>query len=315
VKVLVTGADGFVGRRLVRALLGAGHEVTAACRPGGEPAEQWLGTDAPRVRTVVLEVDDAASVQATVAEAPDAVMHLAAVSSTTEARRDVGHAWRVNAVGTALLLDALAGRPGGPGQTRVLIVSSAEVYGPGSTRLRAESDPLAPVSVYAATKAAAEIAGFAAWRRTGLRVTVARAFPHTGAGQAHQFVVPAFLARIRAARRSGARTVATGNLEPVRDLLDVRDVVAAYVALLDRGAAGEVYNVARGEGVTIRDLFERLAGLLDAEVEPVPDEALVRTGDIPHLVGDPTKLERATGWCASITLDETLRGVVNAEAD
>ena len=314
-RVLVTGADGFVGRRLVRALLAAGHEVGAACRPGGLPAEQWLGADAHRVRTVALELDETASVRAAVAEAPDAVAHLAAVSSTTDARRDVAHAWRVNAVGTALLLDALAGRPGGPGETRVLVASSAEVYGPGAGRPRSESDPVAPVSVYAATKAAAEIAGFEAWRRSGLRVIIARAFPHTGAGQARGFVVPDFVERIRAARRSGVRTVATGNLDPVRDLLDVRDVVAAYVALLERGAPGEAYNVARGEGVAIHELFQRLARLLGADVEPVPDGALARSRDIPHLVGDPTKLERATEWRPSITLDETLRGVVDAETD
>ena len=314
-KVLVTGADGFVGRRLVRALLAEGHEVTAACRPGGPPPEQWLGAVAGRVRTVTLELDDAASIRAALAEAPDAVAHLAAVSSTTEARRDLAHAWRVNAVGTALLLDGLAARPGGPGETRVLLASSAEVYGPGAGRPRTESDPVAPVSVYAATKAAAEIAGLEAWRRTGLRVIIARAFPHTGAGQSAHFVVPAFVERIRAAARSGLPTVATGNLDPVRDLLDVRDVVAAYAALLDRGAAGEAYNVARGEGVAIREVFERLARLLDADVEPVPDAAQGRSRDSPPLVGNPTPLERATGWRPSITLDETLRGVVDAEAD
>jgi GDP-4-dehydro-6-deoxy-D-mannose reductase len=169
--------------------------------------------------------------------------------------------------------------------------------------------------MYAATKAAAEIAGLEVWRRTGLRVIIARAFPHTGPGQTRQFVVPAFVERIRAARRSGAPTVATGNLDPVRDLLDVRDVVTAYLALLDRGVAGEAYNVARGEGLAIRALFERLARLLDAHVEAVPDGALVRSRDIPHLVGDPTKLERATGWRPFITLEATLRGVVDAEAD
>ncbi len=313
--VLVTGADGFVGRQLARTLLAAGHAVTAACRPGGAPPEQWLGSDARRIRTVPLELDDPASVRAAVAGCPDAVAHLAAVSSTTEARRDVAQAWRVNAVGTALLVDALSERPGGPGATRVLLASSAEVYGMGAGRPRSESDPAAPVSVYAATKAAAEIAGVEAWRRTGLRVIIARAFPHTGAGQARGFVVPDFVERIRAARRSGVRTVATGNLDPVRDLLDVRDVVAAYVALLDRGAPGEAYNVARGEGVTIREVFGRLARLLDAAVEPAPDGGLARSHDVPHLVGDPTKLHRATGWRPSFTLDETLRGVVDAEAD
>jgi GDP-4-dehydro-6-deoxy-D-mannose reductase len=109
--------------------------------------------------------------------------------------------------------------------------------------------------------------------------------------------------------------VATGNLDPVRDLLDVRDVVSAYVGLLERGKTGEVYNVARGEGVAIREVLTRLAHLLGAEVEPVPDPVLTRNLDVPYLVGDPTKLGRATGWRATLTLDETLRGVIDAEAD
>ena len=313
-RVLVTGADGFVGRRVVVALLAAGHEVSAACRPGGPPVTEWLGPDAGKVRAVPLELADSRSVRAAVADRPESVVHLAAVSSTTEALRDVWYTWQVNAAGTALLLDALAAQPG-PAPVAVLIASTAEVYGVGLGRRRVESDPVEPVSVYASSKAAAEIAGFEAWRRTGLRVIVARAFPHTGAGQSTGFVVPAFADRIRAARRNRLATVATGNLAPVRDLLDVRDVVAAYLALLEHGAPGEAYNVARGEGVAIRELFERLARLLDAKVEAVPDPALTRGRDIPHLVGDPTKLERATGWRPTISLDETLRGVVDAEAD
>jgi GDP-4-dehydro-6-deoxy-D-mannose reductase len=314
VRVLVTGADGFVGRRLVAALIAGGHEVTAACRPGGPPAERWLGRDADRARVVPLELTDAGSVRAAVADGPDAVAHLAAVSSTSEARREPGLAWQVNALGTALLADALAERVE-PGRTRMLLSSSAEVYGMGPPGRRVETDPVQPISVYAASKAAAEVAALAAGRRTGLGVIVARAFPHTGAGQPPQFVVPAFVRRVRDARRAGAKTVATGNLDPVRDLLDVRDVVAAYVALLERGAPGEVYNVARGEGVPIRELLTRIAGLLRAEVEPVPDPVLTRNLDVPYLVGDPAKLERATGWRPAITLDETLRGVVDAEAD
>ena len=313
-RVLVTGADGFVGRRLVQALVDRGHEVTAACRPGWAPTADWLPGDAGRVRVVPLELADPDSVRAAVTDGADAVAHLAAVSSTSDARRDPGRAWQVNAVGTALLVDALAERPDAK-RTRVLMASSAEVYGMGSAARRVETDPAQPVSVYAASKAGAEMAALAAWRRSGLRVIVARAFPHTGAGQPPQFVVPSFVARIKAARRSGAKTVPTGNLDPVRDLLDVRDVVGAYLALLDKGAPGEVYNVARGEGVAIRELLARLAALLQADVEPVPDPALTRNRDVPYLVGDPTKIERATGWRPTITLDETLRGVVDAEAD
>ena len=107
----------------------------------------------------------------------------------------------------------------------------------------------------------------------------------------------------------------SGNLAPTRDLLDVRDVADAYLLLLERGQPGEIYNVARGEGYTVRELFDRLADLVGVEVEPEPDPSLARATDIPHLVGDSTKLRRATGWAPARTLEQTLRGLVDAEAD
>jgi GDP-4-dehydro-6-deoxy-D-mannose reductase len=314
VRALVTGADGFVGRRLVRALLARDHEVVAACRPGGPAPPEWLGPDAGRVRCIPLELAGSDPLPIG-AEPVDAVAHLAAVSSGAAARSDPAYAWEVNAVGTVRLLAAVLDRRARGEDPLFLLVSSGEVYGMGEPRARRETDPVAPVAPYATSKAAAELAALECWRRTALRVVIARPFPHTGAGQAPAFVVPGFVARLREARRTGARRVTTGNLEPVRDLLDVRDVVAAYVGLLEQGKAGETYNVARGEGISVRQLFERLANLLGVDATPEVNRALLRPGDIPHLVGDPTKLERATGWCPTITLDETLRGVVNAEAD
>jgi GDP-4-dehydro-6-deoxy-D-mannose reductase len=145
-------------------------------------------------------------------------------------------------------------------------------------------------------------------------VIVARPFQHSGPGQSARFVVPALAARLRAARTSGARTVATGSLAPVRDLLDVRDVVAAYELLLERGVPGSVYNVARGEGIALYDVFRRLACVLGVDAEPVEDPSLVRATDIPHLVGDPARLRDATGWTPVHPLDDMLRDTVNAEA-
>jgi GDP-4-dehydro-6-deoxy-D-mannose reductase len=109
--------------------------------------------------------------------------------------------------------------------------------------------------------------------------------------------------------------VPTGNLAPVRDLLDVRDVVAAYRLLLLGGTAGEAYNVARGTGVSLAEVFARLAALTGSEAEPAAEPSLVRSADIPHLVGDSTKLRRATGWAPSISFEQTLQGLVDAEAD
>jgi GDP-4-dehydro-6-deoxy-D-mannose reductase len=289
--------------------------VSAGCRPGGDPAETWLSPKArERTSVVPLEVSDSASVRSALSRPVDAIVHLAAVASGSEARQDPGRAWIVNAAGTARLVDAAVSLRDAGADPLVLVVSSAEVYGDGPATPRVETDPLAPQSPYAASKVASEVAALEAWRRARLRVVIARAFPHTGPGQSSLYVVPAFIQRLRAARAAGTARVATGNLEPVRDLLDVRDVVRAYVALLQHGVPGEAYNVARGEGVTLRELFTRLAVLVGARVEPVTDPTLMRSGDIRYLVGNAAKVKQATGWSPRITLEQTLRDMVDAQA-
>jgi GDP-4-dehydro-6-deoxy-D-mannose reductase len=312
VKVLVTGADGFVGRHLVRRLARDGHRIGAGCRPGAAPVD-WQGAD---VTVLPLELTDDESVRRAVEFGPDAVVHRAAVASNPEALADPGLAWSVNAAGTARLAESLARRRQETGgEVRLLVVSSGEVYGPGAGQARKETDAVAPATPYAASKVGAELAGLEVWRRTGLPVMVARSFTHTGPGQDQRFVLPAFTARLRQARATGERRVRTGNLDPVRDLLDVRDVVEAYLLLLGSGEPGEIYNVSRGEGTTVGELFRLLAELIGVRAEPEPDPALARRNDIPHLVGDSTKLRRATGWAPARTLQQTLRGLVDAEAD
>ncbi len=310
-KLLVTGADGFVGRHLVRRLTQDGHSVGAACRPGGRSVD-WGSGD---VTAVPLELTDDASVRGAVAFGPDAVIHLAAVASNREAYADPGLAWTVNAAGTARLAEALGRQRAGGATARLLLVSSGEVYGSGSNAPRRETDPIAPSTPYAASKAASELAGLEVWRRTGLPVVIARPFTHTGPGQETRFALPAFAERMREAKATGATKVRSGNLAPVRDLLDVRDVVDAYVRLVASGEAGETYNISRGEGNTMRELFDRIAGLIGVRVEPEPEPSLARPSDIPHLVGDSTKLRRATGWAPTRSLEHTLRGLVDAQAD
>ncbi|HWA40150.1 MAG TPA: NAD(P)-dependent oxidoreductase, partial [Gemmatimonadales bacterium] len=153
-KALVTGADGFVGQWLVQALLGAGHQVTGAVRDGRPIPGRLSPAELGAVRWIPLDLQDAGSIDAVARQEVDWVVHLAAVASSVEAGRDLAVAWAVNAAGTARLVESLAGHANAE---RVVVVSTGEVYGPGEPRPRRETDPVRPVSPYAATKAAAEI--------------------------------------------------------------------------------------------------------------------------------------------------------------
>jgi len=305
VKVLVSGADGFVGSWLVPRLEELGHEVTAAVGPPGEESGRAM-----------LDVTDPRTFGPMLRPPLDAVVHLAAVASGSASFRDPAAAWTVNAVGTALLAGAVGAlRETGAADPVFLYASTAEVYGMGHAEPRQETDDVAPCSPYAASKAAGEIAALEVCRRLGLRVVVARAFPHTGPGQDARFVAPAFVERLRIAKRRNAPAVKVGRLDPVRELLDVRDVVDAYIALLADGIAGETYNVCGGEALSIADLYWRLAALLDINVVPEVDSTLTRSTDIPHLVGDPAKIRAATAWRPRRALTETLTDLVRAQAD
>jgi GDP-4-dehydro-6-deoxy-D-mannose reductase len=315
-RVVVTGANGFVGGWLIRRLLAHGHEVTAAAGPqaGALALEEQVG-----LRWVPLELSDPGSVRAVAALATDWVVHLAGAASVAASFSDPVRAWELNALGTVRLLDALLARRREAGlDPVVLVVSSAEVYGcwsDGDPRPRRESDPPAPVSPYAASKLAAEEAGREAWRRAGLRVVVARPFPHCGPGQAPHYLVPSLVARVQAARRAGSHEIPAGNLDTVRDLLAVEDVTAAYLALLERGQPGETYNIATGRGIRLSDLLDAIATRVGWPVVPRLDPTLARPTEIPHLVGDPSKIRDHTGWRATCDLNHILQSVVHAEAD
>jgi len=310
-RLLVTGADGFVGRWLVRAARAAGHRVVAAIAPGGALPATWLTAEELRgCEAVEADLRDPDGISLLAATEPEAVVHLAAVASGAAARQDPAGAWALNAGATAALADALAhgSRP------TFLLVSTGEVYGRDHGGPIPESALPAPCSPYAASKVGAEVAALEVRRRTGLPVVIARPFPHTGPGQAPIYVLAALAARLRLAAAAGATEVTVGNLAPVRDLLDVRDVVQAYLALLAKGVSGEVYNVASGTGHRLFDCFDMLARLAGTTARPVQDASLLRAADLPILIGDPTRIRTTTGWLPRISLDRTLQDLVHAQA-
>lgn len=298
-RALVTGADGFVGRWLIAHLEEQGDEVWRLNGRG-------LGDATTRI----VDVRDAAGLEKAIAEAqPEIVYHLAAVAYGPDARRDLDQAVDVNIGGTRHVLTAcshLTTRP------LVLIVSSAEVYAPLADRPLRESDPVGPTNPYGATKLGQEAIGLAYHLVGGIEVAVVRAFNHIGPGQRAEFVVPAFasqLARIAAGRQEPLLEV--GNLDPVRDFSDVRDVVRAYRLIAEKRCTGRPLNVASGSPVRIGDLLDSLIRISKLDVEVVQDAARLRPNDVPFVVGDASELRRLTGWAPRVGLEQTLSDVWN----
>ena len=312
-RALVTGAAGFVGKWLCAALLNDGWSVTA-CAHSAEDVDKarvagpWGSLE--QVAWQTGDIRNAEFVEQLFGVAPDAVIHLAAISHVQHADRNPTLAWEVNLLAAVQLLNAASRvRSSGAGDPTVLLIGSAEQYGrqPAELMPLRESTPLSPLTVYGATKSAQELAGLQAFHASGLRVIAARPFPHTGPGQEERFVVPALVARAEALRLAGnGAPMMTGNLTPVRDFLHVSDVVAAYIAMLHTGRPGTVYNVASGKGLSVREVVQRVLQRVGVQAELKEDPALVRAVDVPVLVGDATRLTADTGWKPTRGFDSIL---------
>jgi len=295
VRALVTGARGFVGSWLTAHLVECGDEVVSI-------DHEVEITDGDAVRAAMMMA------------APNVVYHLAALTSVGRSWTDPNEVLRVNASGTLNVLEAARACPHPP---RVLVTSSAEVYGavPQDLLPVTEDAPLAPVTPYAASKVAAEYLGVQAHLGYGLPVLRMRPFNHVGPGQSSAFVVSALAERIVEARRSGAESIVVGNLAARRDLTDVRDVVRAYRLLAQLGGAGEVYNVCSGRDVAIADVALQLQTLAGVELRFELNPELSRPVDVPVVRGDYAKLHEATGWEPQISLEQTLLDVLAQWSD
>lgn len=316
-RALVTGAAGFVGRYLVRALLREGWQVTGASSSGAPSAPgdadlaaaRWLEGDVRDPAHLAVAVDTAA---------PDLVVHLAGVSFVPDAERDPGAAVDVNVAGAARLLGAVrVRRKAGTLDPVVVVVGSGEQYGrhDAADLPLAETAELRPHTPYAATKVAQEAVALEAWRSDGVRVVATRSFNHSGPGQNGRFLLPATVRRARALRdvAPGApRRLVMGNQSTVRDFLHVEDVVAAYIAVAERGQAGRAYNVCSGVGRSVGDVARLVLDRLGVAGEIVSDPALVRPADVPALVGDPARLTADTGWAPRRTFDDLLHALIAA---
>jgi GDP-4-dehydro-6-deoxy-D-mannose reductase len=301
-RVLVTGATGFVGQNLLRLLVSRRHEVfgTFLHRDfAGSPAQVKLFRcdlrQPDRVQRVVREVR------------PHQVYHLAALSSVRDSFQDSKKVYEANFFGTLNLLDAI--RKDQP-SARVLLVGSSQCYGrvkPSQLPI-AEKQPLTPNNPYGVSKAAADMLGGQFFLNYRLHIVRARPFNHTGPGQSPDFVCSDF-ARQFASAELGLRpaVVQVGNLEALRDFSDVRDVVRAYALLMRKGRAGEAYNVASGRAVSLRKIISILSSLCPRQVQIEIERRRLRRGETDVVFGSNRKLKQATGWRPRLDLATTLR--------
>ena len=296
--VLVTGAAGFAGSHVVQALAGRGDVVgwMHATKPVDEvaPLASWQQVDLlnrDEVRAAVQRVK------------PSAVYHCACAPNVAHSWRDTVTPLSSNVLATHYLLDAL-GRAGSP--CRVVIPGSATVYAPSMSPLTEES-PIAPANPYALSKLAQEQLGLRAAREDGVEVIVTRSFNHTGPRQSAAFAAPSMARQIALIEIGAAEPVIkVGNLDAQRDLTDVRDIVRAYVALMERGTPSTVYNVASGSVRSMKSVLEALVARACVEVLIETDPSRLRPNDTPVLLGDSTRLRAATGWRPEIPFERTL---------
>jgi GDP-4-dehydro-6-deoxy-D-mannose reductase len=316
-RALVTGAAGFVGQWVGRELIERGWDVTGTCLEDAPPAVapndplasvRWQVADVRHSEDLARLLD---------AATPDAVVHLAGVAFVPAAQADPGTALEVNVIAAArLLAEVKVRRASGTIDPVVLLIGSGEQYG----RHEVDAMPLTelaeqrPHSVYAASKSAQEFIALEAFRSSGVRIVATRSFNHSGVGQAARFVLPALVRRALMLRESGERGLAIGNTTTVRDFLHVRAVARAYADLLERGTAGEVYNVASGTGVDVGTLAQRVLALVGVDAILNTDAVLVRPVEVPILIGDATKLRGATGWSPRFALDSIIDDLIRAAA-
>jgi GDP-4-dehydro-6-deoxy-D-mannose reductase len=301
--VLVTGAAGFAGGHVVQALAGhydvVGWTHHAAPPPEITPLATWHQVD----------LLNAAAIRDAVARfKPSAVIHCAGAPNVAHSWRDTATPLSLNVLATHHLFDALRRARAA---CRVVVPGSATVYAPSTSALTEES-PVAPSSPYAISKLAQEQLAFRAAREDGVDVVVTRSFNHTGPRQSAAFAAPNMARQIAMIEAGVAEPVIkTGNLDPQRDLTDVRDMARAYVALLHHGAPLTLYNVASGTARVMRTVLEALIARARVKVRIETDPALMRPSDTPILLGDATRLRQATGWRPEIPFDQTLDDLLN----
>jgi len=306
-RILITGITGFVGSHLAEYALGLGAEVYGSCRWRSKTENIEHIRD--RITLIESDLRDLSSVQHLLEKSsPDYIVHLAAQSFVAASWHTPAETLYTNSVSQVNLLEAM--RTKGGQAPRFLAIGSSEEYGlvyDDELPIR-ETNPLRPLSPYAVSKVTQDLMGYQYHQSYGLPIVRTRAFNHEGPRRGDVFVTSNFakqVAEIEAGKR--APEIQVGNLKARRDYTDVRDIVRGYWRLLEDGVAGDVYNLCSGKAWSIQEVLDymlqhsRVRGIKVKE-----DPSRFRPSDVPVLIGDGSKVERAVGWKPEIPFDRTL---------
>lgn len=308
--VLITGGSGFAGSHLVAELLEQGFTNIHITHFGGRELPESCKSPHVTVHSVNL-TDKEAVGQMMKAISPAQVYHLASFAAVGKSFEEAEGILNNNIM---LQLHVLNGVRDFAKDARVLIIGSAEEYGRVPTELHGkkidESFPLNPINPYAVTKVTQDLLAQAFYFSFHLNILRVRPFNHIGEGQSIDFVIPAFASQVIAVENGKQDSIKVGNLSSVRDFTDVKDMIKAYVVVMNEGKVGEVYNIGSGRGWKIGEVLDMLLSHSTGHVPVVVDESRIRPSDVDYFVADTQKIQ-ALGWSAQIPLSETLERILN----
>ena len=311
-RALITGITGFAGSHLAEYILAEqpGVEVfgTFRWRSRMDNVEHLDG----RIKLVEADLRDYTSMhQALAVSRPDVVFHLAAQSFVPSSWNAPSDTLVTNVTGQTNLFEAIRALKLDP---VVQIACSSEQYGlvhPEETPIK-ETNPLRPLSPYAVSKVSQDYLGYQYFQSYGLKAIRTRGFNHTGPRRGQVFVTSNFCSQV-AAIELGLQepVIRVGNMEAIRDFTDVRDMVRAYWLAVTRAKPGEVYNIATGRGIHIREMLDLVLSFSRVEVKTEVDPSRLRPSDVEILIGDSSKFRADTGWEPKIPFEQTVRDLLD----
>jgi GDP-4-dehydro-6-deoxy-D-mannose reductase len=311
-KYLITGSSGFVARHFIAALRASGEPCHVLGIDRNIPDINFDKADRLKFEHTTINLLDNASLTGILNSfKPDFIIHLASFSSVASSWQDPVGSYQNN---TNIFLNIVESMRQGAMKCRILSVGSSEEYGDTAAKISplTEDSPLNPGSPYAVARVSQEMLGKLYAQSFGLDIVMTRSFNHLGPGQKENFFIPSVVKQICTAKKlnGGPCRLKTGNISLIRDFSDARDVVAAYLALIQKGKSGEIYNICSGQGVKLSEIIAQASAIAGVAVEIEQDPALLRPHDIASIIGSHRKLSETTGWKPEYTLRQSLGDIV-----